>query len=78
MSLLALQNCLGGTEVSVEWESEENAQKIKSRVAFVTHGCGCKMACLTTQCKCRKADLTLGQVLREVGTDIVRTKIYQN
>ena len=57
MSLLPLQwfgwNTDGET-VTVEWESEENKVKIRTRVAFLTHGCGCKTGCTTKRCKCKK------------------------
>ena len=44
-----------GTTISVEWDSSENVEQVRNRVAFLTHGCSCKTGCTTRRCKCVKA-----------------------
>lgn len=44
-----------GTTISVEWDSPDNIEKVRNRVAFLLHGCKCKTGCATLRCKCLKA-----------------------
>ena len=46
--------------VSAEWDSPENIHEVRSRVAFLTHGCSCKMGCKSWRCKCVKAGQQCG------------------
>ena len=39
----------------IEWDTDSNLQCVKERVAFLTHGCGCKIGCDTGRCKCFKS-----------------------
>ena len=63
MSLLPLEefgwNNDGG-KLTVKWESDQNIQSVRSRVAFLTHGCNCKTGCGTKRCKCVKAEHPCG------------------
>ena len=58
VTLLPL-DCFGwkvnGNKVSVEWDSPDNIQQVRNRVAFLTHRSGCKTGCATARCKCVKA-----------------------
>lgn len=38
-------------KIKVEWDSQENLQRVKECVAFLIHGCGCKTGCKTHHCK---------------------------
>ena len=44
-----------GDSLKVEWDTEENVEAVKQRVAFLTHGCGCKTNCGSGRCKCYKS-----------------------
>ena len=37
----------------VDWDSEDNI--VRTTVALIKKGCGCKTGCLTSRCKCKKA-----------------------
>ncbi|CAH1775834.1 unnamed protein product, partial [Owenia fusiformis] len=41
-------------KVSYKWDSPANIDKIKTNVAYLTRGCGCKSGCKTSVCKCYK------------------------
>ena len=43
------------SSMEVEWDTSENVQSVKDRVAFLTRGYGCKSGCKTGRCKCFKA-----------------------
>ena len=49
-----------GTDISVEWDSPDNIEKVRNRVAFLLHGCKCKTGCGTLRCKCLKASRPCG------------------
>ena len=49
-----------GTTIAIEWDSPENIQQVKNRVAFLTHGCNCTKGCTTKRCKCIKAGRQCG------------------
>lgn len=38
----------------VDWDSDDNIAKVRTAVAFIKKGCGCKTGCLTARCKCKK------------------------
>ena len=63
ITLLPL-DCFGwqinGSKVVVEWDSPDNIQQVRNRVAFLTHGCGCKTGCATARCKCVKTGRQCG------------------
>ena len=47
-------------KLTIDWESEENMKKIKSRVDIVLKGCSCKGGCATNRCSCRKEGTSCG------------------
>ena len=49
-----------GGKLTVKWESDQNIQNVRSRVAFLTHGYNCKTGCGTKRCKCVKAEHPCG------------------
>ena len=46
--------------ITVEWDTLDNIQQVKSTVAFLIHGCNCKKGCKTSRCKCVKAGRQCG------------------
>lgn len=44
----------------MDWESDENLATVRTRVALIRKGCGCKSGCLSRRCKCRKNDSSCG------------------
>jgi len=38
----------------VDWDSDDSIAKVRTAVAFIKKGCGCKTGCLTSRCKCKK------------------------
>ena len=49
-----------GTKLSVEWDSPDNIERVKNRVAFLLHGCKCRTGCTTLRCKCLKVGRQCG------------------
>ena len=47
-------------KLAIDWESEENITKVKSRVDLVLKGCSCKAGCTTNRCGCRKKRVPCG------------------
>ena len=39
----------------IDWDSEENMTEVRTRVALIRKGCGCKTGCMTARCKCKKS-----------------------
>lgn len=39
----------------VHWDSDENLARIRSTVALIKKGCGCKTGCLSGRCKCKRS-----------------------
>ena len=46
--------------LQVEWELQENVQKIQQRLDFVLAGCSCKKGCSTSRCRCVKNSKSCG------------------
>ena len=44
----------------IEWDSDENITKVRTRVALIKKGCACKTGCLTGRCKCKKSNSPCG------------------
>ena len=38
----------------IDWDSNENITNIRSAVALIKKGCGCKMGCVSAHCRCRR------------------------
>ena len=38
-------------DLLVDWDSEENISNVKSRVALIKIGCGCRTGCTSARCK---------------------------
>ncbi|XP_030853471.1 uncharacterized protein LOC100890520 isoform X1 [Strongylocentrotus purpuratus] len=52
---------LGEIQVDIIWDTEENIDKVKNNIMYLTRGCSCKKnKCITRQCKCRKANNVCG------------------
>ena len=51
---------INDSKISIEWDSPENIQQVRNRVAFLTHGCKCKTGCITKRCKCFSAERPCG------------------
>lgn len=39
----------------IDWDSDENIAQVRSTVALIKKGCGCKTGCISARCKCKKA-----------------------
>ena len=38
----------------IDWDSDENIAQVRSTVALIKKGCGCKTGCISARCKCKK------------------------
>lgn len=47
-------------KLAIDWDSEDNMRKIRSRVNLVLKGCSCKSGCTTKRCGCRKNEIHCG------------------
>ena len=47
-------------KLAIDWDSQENMTKIRSRVDLVLKGCSCKGGCTTNRCGCRKKGVPCG------------------
>ena len=45
---------LNNSELSIDWDSDENVTQIQQAVALIKKGCGCKTGCSSSRCKCKK------------------------
>ena len=41
--------------LEVDWDSDNNICDVRTRVALIKKGCGCKTGCMTKRCKCKKS-----------------------
>ena len=48
------------TTLEIDWDSDEHLSSIRSRVALLRKGCGCKTGCVSGRCKCKKSDKFCG------------------
>ena len=46
--------------LAIDWDSEEHMSQVRSRVALIKKGCGCKTGCSSNRCKCRKNNVQCG------------------
>lgn len=48
--------------LEIEWDSEDYLTRVRVRtnVALIRKGCGCKTGCTTSRCKCRKGGADCG------------------
>ena len=51
---------LEGDNLLIDWDSNEHMARIRSRVALIRKGCGCKTGCTTNRCKCKKGNVYCG------------------
>ena len=40
--------------LAIDWDSEANITQVRTTVALIKKGCGCKTGCLTARCKCKR------------------------
>ena len=56
-----VSNDNGEIHVNITWDTDENIDKIKANVLYLTRGCSCaKNKCINRQCKCKKANNLCG------------------
>ena len=41
-------------KLAIDWESQENIQKVRKRVDLLLKGCACKTGCKTNRCSCKR------------------------
>ena len=46
--------------LAIDWDSEEHMSQVRSRVALIKKGCGCKTGYSSNRCKCRKNNVQCG------------------
>ena len=46
---------LSNSNLTIDWESEENTMNIKQTVTLMRKGCRCKTSCQSSRCKCKRA-----------------------
>ena len=46
---------LSNSNLTIDWDSEENITNIRQTVALMRKGCGCKTGCKSSRCKCKMA-----------------------
>ena len=70
--------------LAVDWNSEDNIAWVRTTVALIKKGCGCKTSCLTSCCKCKKTGNYCGpgckwtrccNLLVSVSPDIVNIEV---
>ena len=44
----------------VDWDDDNHLRQVRTRVALIKKGCGCKTGCLSGRCKCQKANSHCG------------------
>ena len=55
------------SSLNIQWDSEENISKVRTRVALIKKGCACKTGCKTGRCKCKKNNSPCGPGCKCVG-----------
>ena len=43
-------------ELAIDWDSQDNIQKVRDRVSLLLKGCGCKSNCKMNRCSCRRKE----------------------
>ena len=46
---------LSNSNLTIDWDSEENMTNIRKTVALLRKGCGCKISCQSSRCTCKRA-----------------------
>lgn len=46
--------------LEIDWDSDDHLSLVRTRVALLQKGCGCKTGCLTGRCKCKKSKVFCG------------------
>ena len=46
--------------LTIDWDSNENIANIRSAVALIKKGCGCKMGCISARCRCKRGGVYCG------------------
>ena len=54
-------------DLVVDWDSEENISNLKSQVALIKKGCGCRTGCTSACCKCKKNNSHCGPGCKCLG-----------
>ncbi len=44
----------------IHWDNDEHLSNVRTRVALLRKGCGCKTGCLSHRCKCKKSGTHCG------------------
>ena len=47
-------------KLAIDWDSEDNMKRVRSKVNLVLKGCCCKGGCTTNRCGCRKKGIPCG------------------
>ena len=56
-----VSNHAGEIQVDVVWDTEENIERVKNNILYLTRGCSCKKnKCINRQCKCKKENNVCG------------------
>ena len=50
---------MSNSNLTIDWDSEENTTNIRQTVALMRKGCGCKTSCQSSWCKCKRAGITV-------------------
>ena len=46
---------MSNSNLTIDWDSEENTTNIRQTVVLMRKGCGCKTSCQSSRCKCKMA-----------------------
>ena len=46
---------MSNSNLTIDWDSEENTTNIRQTVAMMRKGCWCKTSCQSSRCKCKMA-----------------------
>ena len=46
---------LSDSNLTIDWDSEENMTSVRQTFALIRKGCGCKTGCQSSRCKCKRA-----------------------
>ena len=59
--------------LTIEWDTDDNMDAIRKRVATLLKGCGCKTGCQTPQCGCKAKGQACGEGCNCTNTDMNTT-----
>ena len=60
---------IGDGTLTFDWDSEDNMESIRERVAGLLKGCGCKTGCQTCQCGCKGKEKACSEECNCTNTD---------